>query len=113
MANLTRQDGIDFLALARTSPCGQRWRCSALDDANEAPARLRTGRLTDAAVLVPRLPTPTPALCAPAATSCMVPRPASVGYWGQFFMRPLCAARVIRMEILCAVSRRCGAQIPF
>lgn len=53
VANLTRQDGIDFLALAPRVPVRTEVEVFALEDANEALDRLRTGRLTGAAVLVP------------------------------------------------------------
>ena len=53
VANLTRQDGIDFLALAPKIPVRTTMERFALADANEALARLRQGRITGAAVLIP------------------------------------------------------------
>lgn len=54
VANLTRADGTEFMRLAgsvQLEPAVERF---ALEDANEALERLRTGRLRGAAVLVPR-----------------------------------------------------------
>lgn len=53
VANLTRQDGLDFLALAPQVPVRAETQTFALEDADEALDRLRTGRLQGAAVLVP------------------------------------------------------------
>jgi propanol-preferring alcohol dehydrogenase len=53
VANLTRQDGEEFLALAPTIPVRTTTQAYRLDQANEALADLRDGRLTGAAVLVP------------------------------------------------------------
>jgi len=53
VANLTRQDALDFLALAPTIPVRTRIRPYALDDANRAIGDLRSGRVTGAAVLIP------------------------------------------------------------
>ncbi len=53
VANLTRQDGEDFLALAPKVPVVTETEEFPLDQANEALARLREGRLRGAAVLVP------------------------------------------------------------
>ena len=53
VANLTRRDGLDFLELAPKVPVRTTVERFALDDANEALARLREGRITGAAVLVP------------------------------------------------------------
>jgi propanol-preferring alcohol dehydrogenase len=53
VANLTRQDGEEFLALAPQVPVRTVTQRFALGDANEALAALREGRLTGAAVLVP------------------------------------------------------------
>ncbi len=53
VANLTRQDGEEFLGLAPKIPVRTVTQRFALDDANEALAALRAGRLTGAAVLVP------------------------------------------------------------
>jgi propanol-preferring alcohol dehydrogenase len=51
VANLTRQDGIDFLALASKIPIKSTVETFPLERANEALARLRDGRITGAAVL--------------------------------------------------------------
>jgi len=53
VANLTRQDGEEFLALAPTIPVRTVTQAYPLAQANEALADLRGGRLTGAAVLVP------------------------------------------------------------
>lgn len=53
VANLTRQDAIDFLALAPTVPVRTETRQYRLEDANQALSDLRAGNLTGAAVLVP------------------------------------------------------------
>ncbi len=53
VANLTRTDGHEFLALAPEVPVKTRVRRYALEDANEALADLRAGRFTGAAVIVP------------------------------------------------------------
>jgi propanol-preferring alcohol dehydrogenase len=53
VANLTRQDGIDFLALAPKVGIVTHTRRYALTQANEALADLRAGRFDGAAVLVP------------------------------------------------------------
>lgn len=55
VANLTRHDGEAFLALAPNVPVVTEVEILPLEAANEALARLREGRLTGAAVLVPRL----------------------------------------------------------
>ncbi len=54
VANLTRADGDAFLALAPRVPVRCEVTALALEDANEALDRLRSGRLEGAAVLVPR-----------------------------------------------------------
>jgi propanol-preferring alcohol dehydrogenase len=51
VANLTRADGEEFLALAPTIPVRTEVETFALGDANEALARLRSGALRGAAVL--------------------------------------------------------------
>ncbi len=51
VANLTRRDGEDFLALAPQVPVRTTVQRFPLSEANEALARLRDGRLTGAAVL--------------------------------------------------------------
>jgi alcohol dehydrogenase, propanol-preferring len=53
VANLTRQDARDFLALAAKIPLRTRVQQYALADANTALADLREGRVSGAAVLVP------------------------------------------------------------
>jgi len=53
VANLTRRDGEEFLALAPRVPVKTTTEVLKLDQANEALARLRDGRITGAAVLVP------------------------------------------------------------
>jgi propanol-preferring alcohol dehydrogenase len=53
VANLTRRDGEEFLALAPRVPVQTTTEVLRLDQANEALARLRDGRMTGAAVLVP------------------------------------------------------------
>ncbi len=53
VANLTRQDARDFLALAPRVPVRTHVRTYELADANRALADLRAGRLQGAAVLVP------------------------------------------------------------
>jgi propanol-preferring alcohol dehydrogenase len=53
VANLTRQDGLDFLDLAPRIPIHTETEVLPLSGANEALNRLRDGRLRGAAVLVP------------------------------------------------------------
>ncbi len=53
VANLTRRDGEEFLALAPQVPVRTTTVPFPLSDANEALARLREGRIEGAAVLVP------------------------------------------------------------
>jgi propanol-preferring alcohol dehydrogenase len=53
VANLTRRDGEQFLALAPQVPVRTSTEAFPLAEANEALARLREGRITGAAVLVP------------------------------------------------------------
>jgi propanol-preferring alcohol dehydrogenase len=53
VANLTRQDGLDFLALAPRIGLATRTTTYALRDANRALDDLRAGRFEGAAVLVP------------------------------------------------------------
>ena len=53
VANLTRQDGIDFLRLAPEMGIVTRTTRYPLAQANEALADLRAGRFEGAAVLVP------------------------------------------------------------
>jgi propanol-preferring alcohol dehydrogenase len=53
VANLTRADGEEFLALAPTVPIRTEVETFPLDDANRALERLRHGELRGAAVLVP------------------------------------------------------------
>lgn len=59
VANLTRRDGEEFLDLASQIPVRTVTQIFPLDEANTALDQLRTGKLTGAAVLVPRSrPTP-------------------------------------------------------
>jgi propanol-preferring alcohol dehydrogenase len=53
VANLTRQDARDFLALTATMPIESHVELFPLEAANEALGRLRSGALTGAAVLIP------------------------------------------------------------
>lgn len=53
IANLTRQDAKDFLDLAARLPIQTRVETFALSDANAALDRLRTGKLSGAAALIP------------------------------------------------------------
>ncbi len=52
VANLTRKDGLDFLALAPEVPVRTEVVPFPLDDANEALETLRSGRIRGAAVLI-------------------------------------------------------------
>jgi len=54
VANLTRRDGDEFLALAARIPIRMHIKAFALDQANDALATLRGGELHGAAVLCPR-----------------------------------------------------------
>jgi propanol-preferring alcohol dehydrogenase len=51
VANLTRQDGVEFLALAPQVPVRTAVQVFRLEEANEALEQLRGGRLAGAAVL--------------------------------------------------------------
>ena len=53
VANLTRQDGLDFLSLAPRIGIVTKTNCYPLRQANQALADLRAGRFEGAAVLVP------------------------------------------------------------
>ena len=53
VANLTRRDGEEFLALAPAVPVRTEVETFPLEAANEALARLRSGALRGAAVIVP------------------------------------------------------------
>jgi propanol-preferring alcohol dehydrogenase len=53
VANLTRRDGDEFLALAPKVPVRTEVETFPLEEANDALARLRSGRIQGAAVLVP------------------------------------------------------------
>jgi alcohol dehydrogenase, propanol-preferring len=53
VANLTRQDGLDFLRVAAQTKVITETKAYPLDAANEALADLREGRLQGAAVLIP------------------------------------------------------------
>jgi propanol-preferring alcohol dehydrogenase len=52
VANLTRRDGEEFLALAARVPVRTEVQTFSLEDANEALARLRSGKIQGAAVLI-------------------------------------------------------------
>lgn len=54
VAHLTLKDGIGFLALAPKVPVKTTVETFPLEQANEAPARLREGRINGAAVLTMR-----------------------------------------------------------
>ena len=54
VANLTRQDAVEFLDIAARTPIRTTVETFPLEDANEALRRLREGELTGAAVLLPR-----------------------------------------------------------
>ena len=56
IANLTRRDAEDFMIVAAQVPIQTETLAMPLDQANEALARLREGRLTGAAVLIPGAP---------------------------------------------------------
>jgi propanol-preferring alcohol dehydrogenase len=53
VANLTRRDADEFLALAPTVPVRTEVETFALEQANEALAKLRAGDVRGALVLVP------------------------------------------------------------
>jgi propanol-preferring alcohol dehydrogenase len=53
VANLTRRDGEEFLALAPRVPVRATVEIFPLEQANEAMDRLRGGKITGAAVLQP------------------------------------------------------------
>jgi propanol-preferring alcohol dehydrogenase len=53
VANLTRRDGEEFLRIAPQVPVRTSTQAFPLDQANDALSRLRAGRITGAAVLVP------------------------------------------------------------
>ena len=53
VANLTRQDARDFLELAARMPIKTHVEAFPLEEANTALNRLRAGKLTGAAVMVP------------------------------------------------------------
>lgn len=55
IANLTRQDGLEFMDLAARVPLNIKVEAFPLSEANEALARLRSGNLSGAAVLIPDL----------------------------------------------------------
>jgi propanol-preferring alcohol dehydrogenase len=61
VANLTREDAVEFLAIARDCPIETTVETMPLTEANEALSRLRDGRLTGAAVLIPPDADPGPA----------------------------------------------------
>ena len=53
VANLTRQDGLDLMALAPKVPIRTEIETFRLEEANDALNRLRAGKIRGAAVLVP------------------------------------------------------------
>jgi propanol-preferring alcohol dehydrogenase len=53
VANLTRKDAADFMAIAPKVPVRSHFESFPLAEANEALRRLRTGKLRGAAVLIP------------------------------------------------------------
>jgi propanol-preferring alcohol dehydrogenase len=53
VANLSRRDGNEFLALAPTVPARTEVQCFPLESANEGLAAVRAGRIRGAAVLIP------------------------------------------------------------
>ena len=53
VTNLTRRDGEDFLALAARLPLRVQTTVFDLEEANEALAAMREGKITGAAVLLP------------------------------------------------------------
>jgi propanol-preferring alcohol dehydrogenase len=53
LANLTRRDGEEFLAIAPEVPVRTEVSLYPLDAANEALTRLRSGKIKGAAVLLP------------------------------------------------------------
>lgn len=53
VANLTREDGMSFLEIAECAKISTTTQVFALEDANNALAALRDGRVTGAAVIVP------------------------------------------------------------
>jgi propanol-preferring alcohol dehydrogenase len=53
VANLTRADGREFLALAATIGLRMHVQAYSLDEANRALADLRAGRISGAAVVIP------------------------------------------------------------
>ena len=56
VANLTRRDGLELLEIAPEVPVRTATVLFPLEEANEALARLRAGRIEGAAVLVPNRP---------------------------------------------------------
>lgn len=53
VANLTRQDAVEFIELARTVPVVAKTTVFPLHEANDVLDRLRSGNITGAAVLIP------------------------------------------------------------
>jgi propanol-preferring alcohol dehydrogenase len=53
VANLTRRDGQEFMAIASAAGVHTETEQFSLEDANEALDRLRSGKLHGAAVIVP------------------------------------------------------------
>jgi len=56
VANLTRADATEFMALAAKTPLQTRTTPYPLEHANDALDDLRSGRLSGAAVLIPGMP---------------------------------------------------------
>jgi propanol-preferring alcohol dehydrogenase len=53
VANLTRRDAVEFMAVAERSPIATSVTCYRLDEVNRALGDLRAGRLEGAAVVTP------------------------------------------------------------
>ncbi|MCY1459366.1 putative alcohol dehydrogenase AdhA [compost metagenome] len=53
VANLTREDGTAFFEALQHTPVHSDVTCFALDDANQALERLRSGQFNGAIVLIP------------------------------------------------------------
>jgi propanol-preferring alcohol dehydrogenase len=53
VANLTRQDAVEFIELARTMPVVAKTTVFPLHEANDVLDMLRSGKFTGAAVLIP------------------------------------------------------------
>lgn len=55
VANLTRQDGVEFMSLAASMRIQAQTKTYPLSQANQALQDLRNGKITGAAVLIPEL----------------------------------------------------------